>query len=220
MSDDLPPITAKSLALERYDGTTDPDDHVDAFLTQINLFATNDATLCRVFPITLKGAALSWFRGLPECSIDSFDTLIERFNAQYATSRAHQVTSAALANLRQAENETLRDFMTRFGKMASQIRNLNPEVALHSILLALRPGKFADSLCRKPLAIWTNCVNVPKVIYGWRRCPPSVTKSDSWLSLTRRPMIRTQSLTNRTNAISRTSVNCFKKAQSTRDTPL
>lgn len=66
MNDDLPPITAKSLALERYDGTTDPDDHVDAFLTQINLFATNEATLCRVFPITLKEAALSWFRSLPE----------------------------------------------------------------------------------------------------------------------------------------------------------
>ena len=99
MNDDLPPITAKSLALERYDGTTDLDDHVDAFLTQINLFATNDATLCRVFPITLKGAALSWFRSLPERSIDSFDTLVERFNAQYATSRVHQVTSAALANL-------------------------------------------------------------------------------------------------------------------------
>ena len=46
MNDDLPPITAKSLALERYDGTTDLDDHVNAFLTQINLFATNDATLC------------------------------------------------------------------------------------------------------------------------------------------------------------------------------
>ena len=74
MNDDLPPITAKLLALERYDGTTDPDDHIDAFLTQINLLATNDATLCRVFPITLKGAASSWFRSLPEHSIDSFDT--------------------------------------------------------------------------------------------------------------------------------------------------
>ena len=66
MNDDLPPITTKSFALERYNGTTDPDDHIDSFLTQINLFATNDATLYRVFPITLKGAALSWFRSLPE----------------------------------------------------------------------------------------------------------------------------------------------------------
>ena len=115
MNTDLPPITAKSLALERYDDTTDPNDHIDAFLTQINLYATGDAALHQVFPITLKGAALSWFRILPKRSIDSFDTLVERFNAQYATICAHQITSAALANLRQAENETLRDFMASFG---------------------------------------------------------------------------------------------------------
>ena len=66
MNDDLPPITAKSLALERYDGTTDLDDHVDAFLTQINLCAICDAALCQVFPIILKGVALSWFCGLLE----------------------------------------------------------------------------------------------------------------------------------------------------------
>ena len=99
MNDNLPPITAKSLALERYDGTTDPNDHVDAFLTRINLYAASDVALCRVFPITLKGAALSWFRSLPKRSTDNFDTLVECFNTQYATSHARQITSAALANL-------------------------------------------------------------------------------------------------------------------------
>ena len=41
--------------------------------------------------------------------------------------------------------------MDRFGRIAIQIWNLNPEVALHSMLLALRPDKFMDSLCKKPL---------------------------------------------------------------------
>lgn len=87
-----PPIIAKSLSLEWYDGTTDPNDHLDAFLTQINLYAIDDAVLCSVFPTTLKGAALSWFFGLPEWSINNFDTLIEWFNMQYTISRAHQIT--------------------------------------------------------------------------------------------------------------------------------
>lgn len=58
---------------------------------------------------------------------------------------------AALANLQQTDNETLCDFMARFRHLTAQIWNLNPEVTLYSILLALHLGKFADSLCRRPL---------------------------------------------------------------------
>ncbi|KAL5158783.1 hypothetical protein HKD37_15G043180 [Glycine soja] len=49
-----------------------------------------------------------------------------------------------------AHNESLYKFMNRFGQLIVQIKNLNPKVALHSMMLALRPSKFADSLCKKP----------------------------------------------------------------------
>ena len=79
-----------------------------------------------------------------------FDTLAKRFSAQYVTNWSHPMTSAALASLRQADNESLQKFMARFGRIAVQIRNLNPEVTLYSMLFTLWPGKFADSLCKKP----------------------------------------------------------------------
>jgi len=50
----------------------------------------NDVVLCRVFPTTLKGAALSWFTWLPPLSINYFDMLVEKFGAQFATSHPHQ----------------------------------------------------------------------------------------------------------------------------------
>ena len=75
------PLGWKPLNLERYDGTTDPDEHLDAFLTQANLYTNEDAILCRVFPMSLKGAALTWYGGLPPRSIDNFDTLVKHFKA-------------------------------------------------------------------------------------------------------------------------------------------
>jgi len=42
--------------------------------------------------------------------------------------------------------------MDKFGRIATQIQNLNLEVALHSMILALCLDKFADSLCQKPLS--------------------------------------------------------------------
>jgi len=40
--------------------------------------------------------------------------------------------------------------MDRFSKMALDIRNLSPEVAMHHMVTALKPGPFSDSLCMQP----------------------------------------------------------------------
>ncbi|XP_020209248.1 uncharacterized protein LOC109794185 [Cajanus cajan] len=143
------PIGWKPLHLERYDGTTDPDEHIDLYTTQVNLYTNQDAILCRVFRTSLKGAALNWYTQLPTESINNFGTLVRRFIAQYATSRPYHITSAALASLRQSDDEPLRTFMERFAAISVKIRNLKPEVALHAMLMALKPGPFVESLCRE-----------------------------------------------------------------------
>ena len=53
----------------------------------MSLYTTDDAVLCRVFPTTLKGGALSWFTKLPPNSVDCFETLVAKFNVQFATRR-------------------------------------------------------------------------------------------------------------------------------------
>ncbi|XP_020229507.1 uncharacterized protein LOC109810455 [Cajanus cajan] len=140
----------KSLPLDKYDGTTDPDEHVDVFLTQVTLSTTDDAALCRIFPTSLKGRALSWFTRLPANLIDSFNTLASQFTIQFATSRPHQLTSLALVSIRKEKKESLRAFMSRFNKATLEIRDLNPAVALHHLTTALKPGPFANSIYKKP----------------------------------------------------------------------
>jgi len=43
-------------------------------------------------------------------------------------------------------------FMERFGKMTLKIKNLSPEVALHHLVITLKPGPFSGSLCKNPAA--------------------------------------------------------------------
>jgi len=139
----------KNLTIDKYDGSRNPDEHTAVYTTHISLYTWNDVVMCRVFPTTLKGATLSWFTRLPLLSIDCFDTLVEKFGVQFATSRPHHLTSIALVNIRQERGEFMRTFMKRFGKVALSIRNLSPEVTMHHMITALKPRPFADSLCKK-----------------------------------------------------------------------
>jgi len=58
----------RGLSIDRYDDSTDPDEHIDVYTTDIGLFTTSEAIMCRVFPNSLKGMTLSWFTKLPPYS--------------------------------------------------------------------------------------------------------------------------------------------------------
>ena len=53
------PLGWKPLNLEWYDGTTDLDEHLDAFLTQNNPYTNDDAILSCVFPTPLIGVTFT-----------------------------------------------------------------------------------------------------------------------------------------------------------------
>ena len=55
-----------------YDGSNDPFDHIMRYRQLMTLDIGNDTLLCKVFPASLQGQALSWFHRLPMNSVDNF----------------------------------------------------------------------------------------------------------------------------------------------------
>lgn len=85
--------------LSIYDGTTDPEDHVQAFSTRMAFRIDNRAIWCRAFSLSLEGEALEWFNSLPPNSIESFEGLKVVFGKQFASSRSQDPTIFELSNL-------------------------------------------------------------------------------------------------------------------------
>ena len=124
-----------------YDGSTDPDEHLNIFRTQMTLYTIDRLVWCKFFPTSLREGPLGWFSDLPPNSIANFDALELKFTTQYATSRPHRTSSMSLLNVKQERGESLRVFMDMFSKVCMGIRNLNPDIAMHHLVSAIVPSR-------------------------------------------------------------------------------
>ena len=74
------PSKWKGLSIKLYDGSTDPDERLNLYNTQMNLYIANKVVWCKVFPTSFQEGALNWFTQLPPNSVDSFKTLTTKFS--------------------------------------------------------------------------------------------------------------------------------------------
>ena len=69
-----------------YDGSNDPFDHIMHYRQLMTLDIGNVPLLCKVFPASLQGQALSWFHRLSLNFVDNFRDLLDAFVGQYLCS--------------------------------------------------------------------------------------------------------------------------------------
>ena len=70
--------------IRTYDGTEDPEDHLQIFTGAARIEKWSNAECCLMFMQTLIGSARIWFNDLPAQSIRSFDDLSRGFLANFS----------------------------------------------------------------------------------------------------------------------------------------
>ncbi|XP_059664131.1 uncharacterized protein LOC132309887 [Cornus florida] len=109
----------------------------------------NNAFMCKVFPTSLTGAALEWFKNRPYKSIPNYETLCAMFLAQYCGNKKQKKTIFMYFTIRQKRGETLQDYLSRFNMEASEIANCHPEAAIETFNISMIQGtKFHTSLVK------------------------------------------------------------------------
>ena len=132
--------------VDSYDGTSDSDAQVKAYMTQANLFSRDLRVHWRLIPTILKGTTLKWYYSLPRNSVNLFRTLSSNFIARFIDNKPITTSSASLHHVTEGKNESLRQYMARFAKACLNIPNLHPDVATRALTVGLKPDLFLNTL--------------------------------------------------------------------------
>ncbi|XP_030964329.1 uncharacterized protein LOC115985528 [Quercus lobata] len=107
--------------------------------------------MCRVFPITLKGAARIWFSRLKPNSISTLKELSAQFTAHFIGGHRYKKSTACLISIKQREEKTLRAYISRFNKEALSINEADDKILVAAFTNELKKGKFLFSLYKNDL---------------------------------------------------------------------
>lgn len=137
-------------AFQKYDGTTDPVDHIRGYKQAMRIETSDEKLMCKIFPTSLTGSAAKWFQDLKPRSISSLDELTRVFVSQYFCSREQKKDIAALFGTKQNIGEKIGKFFERF---KAEMRGIScePQYAAIAFREGLLPGTtLFKNLIRNP----------------------------------------------------------------------
>lgn len=89
-----------------------------------------NATMRRLFPLTLSDQAHMWFTLLTPYSVDTFEQLAKLFMNHFSTMAPRSTTMQRLVNTKQGDNESDRAYIERIDKLILEGEPLGNEAKL------------------------------------------------------------------------------------------
>ncbi|GKV10424.1 hypothetical protein SLEP1_g21788 [Rubroshorea leprosula] len=158
------PAGFKIPQLETYDGTKDPDDHLHAFYSYMQAQNASDALMCKTFPSTLRGNAQTWYYSLPPRYISSYSEMASAFATKFSSRRLIRKTTSKLMRVKQRDEESLKNYMSRFNDAVLEVSSFNQAVGIAAVIQGLQHERFRDSLIKHHVATFNERTKQPKFI--------------------------------------------------------
>ncbi|XP_026461060.1 uncharacterized protein LOC113362777 [Papaver somniferum] len=118
--------------------TDDPYQHVLHYETTMTMWQYNDELMCKMFPQSLTGGAVTWFNQLPIQSIGTYHKLVDELCAHYKYNRRDRKRCHILFLLEIWKEESIRQFTRRFNQEAADVDGANDQVVIAAYKQAYR----------------------------------------------------------------------------------
>jgi hypothetical protein len=160
---------------EKYDGTSNPSDFLQVYVTAITAAGGNTTVMATYFHVALCGPARTWLMNLTPGSVYSWEELCARFVVNFASAYQQHGVEAHLHAVRQEPGETLRKFISRFTK----VRGTIPHISDASIITAFRQGVRDEKMLEK---LATHDVETVSTLFALADKCARATEGHAWHS--------------------------------------
>ncbi|VFQ66887.1 unnamed protein product [Cuscuta campestris] len=137
--------------VKRYDGESDPQEHINSYVQVMIAVDASDALMCRCFLQTMDSKVVDWVNHIPAGSIRTWDELGLRFLEHFAGNcRPKKHFTHLLASVRQKHGESLKNFLIRWRKESREIEGTDDKSRLAMFTTALPDGLLHTDLTTHP----------------------------------------------------------------------
>jgi hypothetical protein len=164
---------------EKYDGTSNPSEFLQVYITAIMTAGGDIAVMATYFHVALSGLARTWLMNLTPGSIYSKEELCARFTANFDNTYQQHGVEAYLHAVRQEPGETLRVFISRFTKVRGTIPRITDASIITAFHQGVRDEKMLEKLPRRTWklspcsSLWpTSVPELPRAVHGTRHHTP------------------------------------------------
>ncbi|VFQ99274.1 unnamed protein product [Cuscuta campestris] len=146
----LGPPGFKMPFVKRYDGESDPQEHINSYVQVIIAVDASDALMCRCFLQTVDSKVADWVNHIPAGSIRTWDELGLRFLEHFAGNCRPKKHFTHLASVRQKHGESLKNFLIRWSKESKEVEGTDDKSRLAMFTAALQDGLLHTDLTTHP----------------------------------------------------------------------
>ncbi|XP_021991943.1 uncharacterized protein LOC110888741 [Helianthus annuus] len=142
----LPPKLKMPTTVKKYDGTTDPDDHMFDFDGATRVEQWPMPAWCFMFAQTLTGGARVWFDALNEGEINNFEEFRRLFLQNFSQQRHYSKEITEVHNIRRKDGESLDSFIDRFNRESIQISGVVDQLRISGFCHGVRNNQLVEKL--------------------------------------------------------------------------
>ncbi|VFQ93679.1 unnamed protein product [Cuscuta campestris] len=136
--------------VKRYDGESDPQEHINSYVQVMIAVDASGALMCRCFLQTADSKVVDWVNHIPAGSIRTWDELGLRFLEHFAGNCRPKKHFTHLASVRQKHGESLKNFLVRWRKESREVEGTDDKSRLAMFTAALQDGLLHTDLTTLP----------------------------------------------------------------------
>jgi hypothetical protein len=134
---------------EKYDGTTNPSEFLQVYVTAITAAGGDTTVMATYFHVALTGPARTWLMNQAPGSIYSWEELCVWFMANFASAYQQHGVEAHLHAVRREPRETLWAFISHFTKVHGTISRISYASIITTFRQGVRDEKMLEKLATR-----------------------------------------------------------------------